>query len=139
MPDSYVAAFLLGVVAGMRTLTPPAVLWLMRHRSFVAYFLAAAALAELAGDLYPKTPARTSTAGLIARSVSGAFCGWAVTAAAGSSPLLGIALGIAGALLGAYGGLAARLRAIALIGRVPAALVEDAVAIAGAFAVVAYL
>ena len=43
-----------------------------------------------------------------------------------------------GALAGAYGGLALRRRAIGAIGSVPAALLEDAVAIAGAVAIVAF-
>jgi uncharacterized membrane protein len=42
-------------------------------------------------------------------------------------------------VVGAYAGLAARIRAIALIGRIPAALVEDAIAIAGAIAIVTEL
>ncbi len=132
----YLAALLLGMVAGLRTFTAPAVLALMRHRSLWAYILALAALAEYAADLYPKAPARTGIPGLTARIVSGAACGWVV--AAGASPWLGAALGVLGALAGAYGGLALRRRAIGAIGSVPAALLEDAVAIAGAVAIVAF-
>jgi uncharacterized membrane protein len=134
--DPYVAALLLGVVAGLRTFTAPAVLWLVRHRSPAAYVLGVFALLELAADLYPKTPARTGFAGLAGRLLSGAFCGWAVSAPAGRSAILGAAIGALGAIFGAYGGLAARTRAISRIGRVPAALLEDAVAIAGAVAIV---
>jgi uncharacterized membrane protein len=136
LADSYAAALLLGLVAGLRTMTAPAVLWLVRHRSPVAYVLGVFALLELAGDLSPKAPARTGFAGLSARLVSGAFCGWVVTAWAGRPAVVGAALGAAGAAIGAFGGLAARRRAIALIGPVPAALLEDAVAIAGAIAIV---
>jgi uncharacterized membrane protein len=139
MPESYVAAALIGVVAGLRTFTAPAVLWLVRHRSPVAYLLGVLALLEFAGDLSPKTPARTGLVGLSARVISGAFCGAAITAAAGHSLFIGALLGALGALVGAYGGLAARLRAIALIGPIPAALLEDAIAIAGAVAIVTEL
>jgi uncharacterized membrane protein len=136
MLDPYLAALVLGLVAGLRTLTAPAVLWLVRHRSPVAYALGVLALLEFVGDLSPKSPPRTAAAGLVARLISGAFCGWALTAPAGRPGLVGAAIGAAGALAGAYLGLAARTRAISSIGRVPAALVEDAVAIAVAVAAV---
>lgn len=139
MPESYLAAALIGVVAGLRTFTAPAVLWLVRHRSPVAYLLGVLALLEFAGDLSPKTPARTGLVGLAARVISGAFCGAAITAPAGHSLFIGALLGALGAVVGAYGGLAARLRAIALIGPIPAALLEDAIAIAGAVAIVTEL
>jgi uncharacterized membrane protein len=57
----------------------------------------------------------------------------------GGSVLLGVLLGAVGAVAGAYIGLAARRRAIEAIGRVPAALLEDALAIVGAVLVVVYL
>ncbi len=139
MHETYIAALLLGIVAGLRTLTAPAVLFLMRHRGPLAYFLAAFALLELAGDLHPRTPSRTSIPGLLARLVSGGFCGGSLAIMSGGSLLIAVALGAIGALIGAYGGLAARTRAISLIGRVPAAIVEDAIAIGGAVAIVAYL
>lgn len=133
-----IAAFVLGIAAGSRTFTAPAVLWLVRHRGPWAYVLGVLALLEYAGDLYPRTPSRTVPAGLMARLVSGAFCGWAVTTAAGESVVSGVLLGICGALIGAYGGLAARRRGIALIGAVPAALLEDVIAIVVALAAVAF-
>jgi uncharacterized membrane protein len=136
LPYPYFAAFLLGLIAGLRTFTAPAVLWLIRHRTPAAYVLGALALAEYAGDLHPNAPPRTKAVGLVARLFSGAFCGWAVTSSAGGSVALGAAVGALGALVGAYLGLAARMRAVGFIGRVPAALTEDAVAILGAVAVV---
>ncbi|MGA8326262.1 MAG: hypothetical protein WB757_09285 [Candidatus Cybelea sp.] len=139
MLESYVAAALLGVIAGLRTLTAPAVFWLERHRSPVAYFLGFLAFWELAADLHPSTPARTGLLGLSARVISGAFCGGAVMATVGGSLFIGALLGAIGAVVGAYAGLAARIRAIALIGRIPAALLEDAIAIAGAIAIVTEL
>lgn len=139
MTYAYAAALLLGIVAGLRTLTAPAVLWLVRHRSPAAYVLAVGAVLEYIGDLQPKTPARTGVMGLSARLISGGFCGWAITAPTGGSVVVGVVLGLVGALIGAYGGLAVRVRAIDLIGRVPAALVEDAVALVGAALVVIML
>jgi uncharacterized membrane protein len=134
--DPYLAALLLGAIAGLRTFAAPAVLWLVRYRSPAAYVLGLLALLELIGDLHPKAPPRTSFAGLSARVLSGAFCGWAVSAPAGRSPIFGAAIGAVGAVAGAYLGLAARTRAISRIGRIPAALLEDAVAIAGAIGIV---
>ena len=48
----------------------------------------------------------------------------------------GALLGVCGAIIGAYGGLAARRRAIVITGRVSAALLEDLVALAGAVLIV---
>lgn len=124
-----VVALLLGAVAGLRTFTAPALLWILRHGGPIGYVLGGLALLEYAGDLYPGTPARTAPAGLIPRLLSGAFCGWALTAPGGSWVILGTLLGACGALIGTYSGLAVRLWAIARIGRVPAALLEDGVAI----------
>lgn len=134
--EAFVAALLLGVVTGLRTFTALAVLWLVRHAGPIAFVLGGAAIFEYGFDLYPKAPARTSGGGLLGRLFAGAFCGWAVTSATGSTPIIGILLGACGALIGAYGGLAARRRATSAIGSVPAALLEDAIAIAGAVAIV---
>jgi uncharacterized membrane protein len=129
----------LGFVAGLRTFTAPAVLWLMRHGGPAAYALGALALAEYAADLNPKAPPRTGTFGLAARVLSGGFCGWAVSAAAAFPVVAGVLIGAGGAVAGAYLGLAARTRATLLIGRVPAALLEDLVAIAAAYCTVLML
>lgn len=134
--ESLVAALLLGVITGLRTFTALAVLWLVRHPGPFAYLLGGAAIFEYAFDLYPKVPSRTSPGGLTGRLFAGAFCGWAVTATAGSPPSAGALLGASGALIGAYGGLTARRRAASLISAVPAALLEDVIAIAGAVAIV---
>lgn len=133
------AAFLLGCVAGLRTFTAPAVLWMIRHTSLLAYLLAVAALAEYLVDLLPNVPARTSLGPLLARIVSGAFCGFGLAWSNGTAAIVtAAAAGAIGAVVGAYGGLALRTRAIALFGRVPAALAEDLVAILGAIAIVVY-
>lgn len=51
---------------------------------------------------------------------------------------MGVLLGACGAVIGAYGGLSARRLTTSLIGRVPAALLEDVVAIAAAVAIVTH-
>jgi len=129
-------AFVLGLVAGLRTFTAPAVLWLVRHFGPWAIALGAMAVIEYAVDLLPNAPPRTSTTGLLARVVSGAFVGWTIGFAAGRSSIAGAIAGAIGAVIGAYGGLAIRLRLIAAIGNVPAGLLEDAVAIVAAIAIV---
>ncbi len=132
------AAFLLGCVAGLRTFTAPAVLWLMRHTSLLAYLLGIVALAEYLADLLPNVPARTSVGPLVLRMASGAFCAWGLTWSGGGSTVAAAVAGALGAIVGAYGGLALRMRAIAVIGPVPAALAEDVVAVVGAILIVAY-
>ena len=72
----------------------------------------------------------------VARVLSGAFCGWEVTAAGGGAAVWGALLGVCGAVIGAHAGLAARRKAILAIGPVPAALLEDLVAVAGAVFIV---
>jgi uncharacterized membrane protein len=134
-----VAAVLLGFLAGLRTFTAPAVLWLMRVGTPFAYVLGFFALAEYAVDLYPKTPSRTRPFGLAARACSGAFCGWTVMSHGGGPIAAGAQLGAAAAVAGAYVGLAARTRAAKILGPVPAALLEDLIAIAGSVAVAAYV
>ena len=129
-------AFLLGLVVGLRTFTAPAVLWLMRHPGPWAIGLGLLALVEYSMDLHPKTPARTGTIGLTARVISGAFVGWTIGLAFGGSSIAAAIAGAIGAVIGAYGGLAIRLRLSAAIGNVPSGLLEDVVAIAASIAIV---
>lgn len=133
-----VAAALLGLCAGLRTFTAPAVLWLLRHPGPIAWSLSVLAVLEYAADLHPNAPPRTGPTGLIARICSGAFCGGALLALAGHSIVGGIIAGALGAIAGAYGGLWLRVRTIRVIGRIPAAILEDVVAIAASAAVVTW-
>lgn len=131
--------FLLGIVSGARTFTGPAVLWMMRHPGPQAYVLSGAALFEYLFDLHPQAPPRTSMPSIVARLGSGAFVGWWGAVASGVPGLYGAIAGAAGALAGAYVTLALRIRAIAAIGSVAAGLLEDAVMLAAAVAIVARL
>jgi uncharacterized membrane protein len=128
MMSVLVAAFVLGVVAGLRTFIPPAALFLARG-GVAGYILALVALGELWGDMQPNVPPRTFPPALIARIVSGGFVGWMLCAYRGASPVGGAVAGVVGALIGTYGGKSVRLALIERVGAVPAALIGDAVAI----------
>ena len=149
------AALLIGVIAGLRTFTAPAaVSWGARfgriplagtHLAFMgsaitACILTLLALFEIFGiDKNPKTPSRKAPQAFGARIVSGGFSGAAI-GLSGDSVWLGLVLGIVGAVIGTYGGAAFRGKLAAAFGKdLPAALTEDAIAIIGAFLIVAYL
>ena len=114
-----VLAILLGLLSGLRSLTPSAVVtwaarwtWLplagtrlalMGSTGVVAIFTLAA-LIELGADKLPSTPNRTAPAGLTARIVFGALSAAAVTGATSGPTLLGALLGAIWGLVGAFGG-----------------------------------
>ncbi|MBI1179616.1 MAG: DUF4126 domain-containing protein [Alphaproteobacteria bacterium] len=143
----YLLALLIGGVAGLRTFTAPvAVAWAAvggwlalagTPFSFMATFVAAGilsalALGELVVDTLPSTPSRKAPPGFIARLVSGGFSG-AVVGAAGGSLFGGAMAGLAGAVAGTLGGYAFRMRLARALGKdLPAALIEDAIALGGA-------
>jgi uncharacterized membrane protein len=144
-------AFLIGIVGGMRAMTAPAAIaWAARlgklslsgtWLAFLGYawtpwILTLLAVVELVTDQLPSTPSRTVPVQFGTRIVMGAVCGAALTVGAGSM-LLGAIVGVAGAVAGTLGGRAFRARmAAAFGGDRPAALLEDAIAIGAAFAVV---
>jgi uncharacterized membrane protein len=148
---SCLLAFLIGIVAGMRAMTAPAAIsWAARlgklslsdtWLAFLGYawtpwILTLLAAAELVTDQLPSTPSRTVPVQFGTRILMGAVCGAALTAGAGSM-VIGAIVGIAGAVAGTLGGRALRARMAAAFGRDrPAALLEDAIAIGAAFAVV---
>jgi uncharacterized membrane protein len=146
-------AFLIGVIAGLRTMTAPAVVawaanrhWLNLHNSPLALMGSTAAvvvftlgaLGELVIDKLPSTPNRTKLLGLIGRSVLGGLSGAAVAASGAQSIAPGVVLGAAGAITGAFAGYEVRKRLVHTL-KVPdfvIALLEDAVAIAGGLLIV---
>jgi uncharacterized membrane protein len=92
---------------------------------------------ELVTDQLPSTPSRTVPPQFIARLVTGAFAG-AVIGAGWHYTFTSIGAGVVGAVLGTMGGYQARSRLVARTGHdLPIALTEDAIAVAGGFAVVA--
>jgi uncharacterized membrane protein len=121
-------AFGLGFAAGLRVFTPVAAVLLVRNGLW-GILAAVAAVLEYVIDVLPNYPARTRPMGLVARAVSGAIVGWLIAATHGGSGPLGAVAGIIGAMIGAYGGLAVRLKAIPRIGNYPSGIAEDLVAI----------
>ena len=93
-------------------------------------------LAFLVG-LYPM-PGRTVPVQLGARLLAGGSSGAAPGYGPGS-PFLGLALGVGGAVIGTLGGSAARALSATFGSDRRAALIEDAIAIAGALLVLAQL
>jgi uncharacterized membrane protein len=121
-------ALCLGIVSGLRTFTSPAALLLVRGGIW-GIVAAVAACGEYVLDVTPNAPSRTHAVGISARVVSGALVGWVIATTHGGAGVLGVVAGVAGALIGTYGGHAARVAAIVRIGDYPAALAEDLVAI----------
>lgn len=118
-----VLALCIGIVAGLRALTAPALVSWAAHLgwlhlegtplAFMASTVAVAiftvlALVEYVTDLLPKTPPRTAPPGLIARIVTGVLSGACVGVSGGASLLVGAVLGVIGALIGTFGGYKAR-------------------------------
>ncbi|GHH22498.1 membrane protein [Sphingomonas glacialis] len=146
-----VLAFLIGIVAGSRTmLAPAAIAWAAAARglalegSWLAFFgwrftpwiASLLALGECVGDVLPTTPSRKLAGPFGARLVSGGVSGAAIGVAS-AMPLVGLGLGLLGAVVGTLGGAALRTRLALAFGRdLPAALVEDVIALALAVAVV---
>ena len=139
-----VLTFVIGVVAGLRTMTalaaaswaaqiarvPLVLTWLafLAPRS-AALGLTFLAIVELITDQLPSTPSRTVPVQFGARIVSGAVSGAAI-GAAGGHMVLGSLLGITGAFVGTLGGHRVRAQLAATFGNDhTAAVIEDAVAI----------
>lgn len=146
-------AFFIGVVAGLRSLTAPAVVawaahrnWLNLHSTPLSLIGSSAAVViftllavvELVADQLPSTPSRLKPPGLIARIILGGLSGAGVAVAGAQSIALGAVLGVVGGIAGAFLGHAIRMRLVRAL-KVPdllIALSEDAVAIAGGLFIV---
>ena len=149
---TFLLCFLIGLFAGLRSLTPPAVTawaarlgWLKLEGLFAfmgsvptAAIFTILAVAELVADKLPKTAARTAPPGLIARIVTGAFTGACIAASGGQAIPLGAFLGAVGSLVGCFGGYQVRTRLVRALGTpdIYVALLEDLVTIAGSLWVV---
>lgn len=141
---------ILGVIAGLRSMTPlAAVAWAVHlgwldltgtplavlAETWAAWLFLVLAVGELVGDKMPAAPSRAAVLPFLWRLVTGAVGGGAYGIAAGL-PWVGAALGVLGAVVGTQGGLAVRLRLMERLGALPAAVLEDVVAVGGAVAVV---
>jgi uncharacterized membrane protein len=138
--------FGIGVVAGLRSMTAPAVVawaahlgWINLHGSPLVFmgsawavgFFTLGALGEFVADQLPSTPPRTAAVGLTARIVVGLLTGACLAVAGGASYWLGALVGAIGAIAGTFGGYQARVRLVRGL-RVPDAAIaipEDLVAI----------
>jgi uncharacterized membrane protein len=145
------SAFLIGVIAGFRGFTPPVALgwaarsgWLDLSGSPLAFLgyrwtpwiFTALAVFELISDQRPTTPSRTVPVQFGTRILMGGLCG-AALGASGGALVSGLIAGVAGSIVGTLGGKAMRSRMAAAFGSDrPAALIEDAIAIAGAVLIV---
>jgi uncharacterized membrane protein len=96
---------------------------------------------EIVNDKLPKTPARTAAVSFGARIVMGILSASALAMAGGGSIPVSAVSGVVGAVVGTYGGYFARTGAVKALGSPDfvIALVEDAVAIAGALFLVSRL
>jgi uncharacterized membrane protein len=146
----YLLCLAIGIVAGLRAMTAPAAVswaaylgWLKLDESILAFMgyawtpwiFTVLAVAELVTDQLPATPSRTVPIQFGTRILSGAVTGAALGVVAGSL-VIGAVLGIAGGVIGTLGGRAARATLARKFNDRPAALLEDAVAIAAAVLVV---
>jgi uncharacterized membrane protein len=120
---TWVLAAGIGVIAGLRSMTGPAVVawvaymgWIHLQGSplsfmgsiWVVGLFTLAALAEFVVDQLPQTPARTAPGPLLARIVTGGLCGSCFAVAGGQSLLAGALLGAVGGVAGAFIGYQAR-------------------------------
>lgn len=144
-------ALLIGVISGLRAMiAPAAVAWgaalgwfdvsqtplaFMGYR-WTPWIFTVLAVVELVSDQLPSTPSRKVPLQFAARIITGALAG-ATIGAASSLLFGGLIAGVIGAVIGTYGGAALRARLAASLGKdLPAALIEDAVAIVGALLIV---
>ena len=142
-----ILALLIGIIAGLRSMTAPAVVswaarlgWIHLNSSWLAFLgyswtpwiLSIAALGELVADKLPSTPSRKKPPSFAFRIVSGTVSGAAIGISR-NSLIIGLIGGAIGAVIGTLGGAAARSALARIFGKdLPAALLEDAIAIIGA-------
>jgi len=146
----------LGAIAGLRSMTAPAVIvwaarfgWIAWHGSWLGFFGSTWALylftvlgvAEVIVDKLPSTPNRTMPGSLVVRALSGGLCGAAICSSADQSIALGAILGAVASIGGAFAGYEARHRLTAQFpgAAMGIALVEDAIAVGGGFLIVSLL
>jgi uncharacterized membrane protein len=140
----FVLAVGIGIGAGLRSLTAPAVVawgahldWLNLHGSPLAFMgsttpvaiFSLLAVGELIADKLPMTPKRTAAAPLLARIITGGLCGACLCAAAEKSLFVGALLGGIGGVVGAFLGYGIRRRLDLHVNDLVVAVCEDVVAV----------
>ena len=154
LTTAIVLPLLIGVIAGLRAMTAPAAISLAAsagrldltttNLAFLGYaytpwIFTVLALVELVTDQLPTTPSRTVPIQFGTRILMGGLTGGAI-GASGGALMPGVIAGIVGAVIGTLGGRAVRARLAAAFGSDrPAAVIEDVIAIGGAFLIVAVL
>ena len=150
---SFFWPLVIGVLSGLRSLTPIALVswaahlrWIHLEDTWLAflgyaatpYILSVLAIGELVADKLPSTPSRKAPVGFGARIVTGALCGAAIgTTILGPGLYQGLGAGIVGAVVGTFGGYEFRARLTKATGNGTAiALLEDAIAIVGSYFIV---
>ena len=146
-------AFCIGIIAGLRSFTAPAVVcwaahlaWINLHGSHLAFMgsivavviFTIFALAELTADKLPTTPSRTTPMPLTFRVITGALSGAALGIAGSQSVALAAVLGGVGAIAGAFGGYQVRHKLVTSlhVRDYGVAVLEDLVAIGGGLLIV---
>jgi len=139
-------AFGIGVVAGLRTFTAPAVTawaahlyWLNLSNSHLAFMGSAWAVAifslgvaaESVIDQLPNTAARTTAPQLAGRIIMGSLTGACLGIAGSAATWLAVVMGAIGSLVGAFGGYRARVGLVRALHApdLAIAILEDLVAI----------
>jgi uncharacterized membrane protein len=140
----FVLALAIGIVAGLRSLTAPAVVawaahlnWLNLHGSPLAFMASTAAVVifsvlafgELIADKLPSTQKRTAPAPLVARIITGGLCGACLCAPTGQPLVVGALLGAMGGVIGAFLGYGIRRRLDLYTKDFLVAICEDVVAV----------
>jgi uncharacterized membrane protein len=154
LTTALVLPLLIGVIAGLRAMTAPAAISLAARAgwldlattplaflgyAYTPWIFTVLALGELVTDQLPTTPSRTVPIQFGARIIMGGLTGGAI-GASGGALVTGVTAGIVGAVIGTLGGRAFRARLAAAFGSDrPAAVIEDLIAIGGAWIIVAAL
>ena len=151
--NAYAVAMGIGIVAGLRSMTAPAVVSWGAHlgrltlRGTALEFMGAGAtvgvlsllaVAEFVVDLLPQAPNRTEPASLLVRVVTGGLTGACLCLSAGGSAIAGAMLGGTGGVIGAFAGFHARMGLVKR-SKAPGAMIgiaEDLVAMGLACAIV---
>ena len=147
----FLLALGIGIVAGLRSLTAPAVVawgahlsWLNLHGSPLGFMgsttavgmFSVLAIGELVADKLPMIPKRTAPAPLMARIITGGLCGACLCSSAGQSLIVGAFLAGMGAVVSAFLGYGIRRRLDLRINDLVIAVCEDVVAVGLALFVV---
>jgi uncharacterized membrane protein len=147
-------AAVIGIVAGLRSLTAPAAVswgahlgWLGLDGSPLSFMsstaavaiLSVLALAELVADKLPRTPSRTRAGSLLGRILMGGLAGACLAVSSGVPLLAGAGLGSIGAVAGTFGGYEVRRKVVNDLGTrdLYVALIEDVIAVGLAVMVLA--